>query len=459
MQKSSSKSITIDLQKEYEEDKEIIDLLEGKRNQIYLYYFYNIKNIAYTSHNPCRKNILIEIAEKEEEEDSTARNESKIKYKKNDIKNQSGILFDQNKKLMLKRNKKNENESKNNDDYDNNDIKNVLNNKNKNEINENRKDENIFNNYIVFRSSNSLKKNKLNTINYIGSRNADNVLNSLKANFSCHKKSSPFNFINRYEKVNLKEENLKNKILNDNINNDNNLKVSLPNLNIGLNDNRRSLSSNNNYTKIKIAKSQSLTNNHNSLGNSHKNYNDPNNNIEKEDNYKIDLLSTNSKSSNILIPIITSQNKINTEKNNEKKDGNSFKYINQNQTNIKKSSLVSNNTKENNKNNNLNEIIKSNNNKNTSKLENKRIFLDNNYNFLMSIDHSFMAKLHKIKIEKGMMGNKFFERINKNLLNNEYNHLATFENYTTNSKLPLISKTNNRNSHSKIRINNKRKVI
>ena len=402
---------------------------------------------------------MIEIAEKEEEEDSTARNESKIKYKKNDIKNQSDILFDQNKKLMLKKNKKNENESKKNDNYDNNDIKNALNNKFSNEVNENRKDENIFNNYILFRPSNSLKKNKLNTINHIGSRNTDNIFNNLKVNFSSHKKSSPFKFINRYEKVNLKEDNLRNKILKDNINNENSLKVSLPNLNIGLNDNKRSLSLNNNYTKIKIAKSQSLTNNHNTVGNSHKLYNSPKNNIQKEDNYKIDLLSTNSKSSNILIPIITSQNKINTEKNSEKKDENSFKYINQNQTNIKKSSLVSNNTEENNKNNNLNEIIKSNNNKNESKLVNKRLFLDNNYNFLMSIDHSFMAKLHKIKIEKGMMGNKFFERINKNLLNNEYNHLATFENYTTNSKLPLIDKANNRNSHSKIRLNNKQKVI
>ena len=401
---------------------------------------------------------MIEIAEKEEEEDSTGRNESKIKYKKNDIKNQSDILFDQNKKLMLKRNKKNDNASKKNDNYNNNDIKNVYNNKFSNEINENRKDENMFNNYIVFRPSNSLKKTKLNTINYIGSRNTDNILNNLKANLSSHKKNSPFNFINGYEKVNLREDNLRNKILKDNIN-ENNLKVSLPNLNIGLNDNKRSLSSNNNYTKIKIAKSQSLTNNHNPVGNSHKPYNSPKNNIEKEDNYQIDLLSTNSKSSNILIPIITSQNKINTEKNSEKKDENSFKYINQNKTINKKSSLISNNTEENNKNNNLNEMIKSNNNKNASKLVNKRIFLDNNYNFLMNIDHSFMAKLHKIKIEKGMMGNKFFERINKNLLNNEYNHLATFENYTTNSKLPLISKSNNRNSHSKIRNNNKQKMI
>jgi hypothetical protein len=33
--KKSSKSITIDLEKEYEEDKEIIDLLEGKRNSIF----------------------------------------------------------------------------------------------------------------------------------------------------------------------------------------------------------------------------------------------------------------------------------------------------------------------------------------------------------------------------------------------------------------------------------------
>ena len=36
----SSKSITIDLQQEYEEDKEILDLLEGKRNYIFFYFFY-----------------------------------------------------------------------------------------------------------------------------------------------------------------------------------------------------------------------------------------------------------------------------------------------------------------------------------------------------------------------------------------------------------------------------------
>ena len=35
-----------------------------------------IKNIAFTSHNPCRKNILKEIEEKENEEDSIGKNES-----------------------------------------------------------------------------------------------------------------------------------------------------------------------------------------------------------------------------------------------------------------------------------------------------------------------------------------------------------------------------------------------
>lgn len=38
IQEKTAKSIVIDLQKEYEEDKEIIDLIEGKRN----YYLFNL---------------------------------------------------------------------------------------------------------------------------------------------------------------------------------------------------------------------------------------------------------------------------------------------------------------------------------------------------------------------------------------------------------------------------------
>ena len=51
-----------------------------------------------------------------------------------------------------------------------------------------------------------------------------------------------------------------------------------------------------------------------------------------------------------------------------------------------------------------------------------------------------MSKLHKIKIEKGVMDNKILENFNKNLLNQQYYFLKTSENNIINSKLPIINK-------------------
>ena len=48
--------------------------------------------------------------------------------------------------------------------------------------------------------------------------------------------------------------------------------------------------------------------------------------------------------------------------------------------------------------------------------------------------------------------------MNKNLLNNEYNGLITFENNIINSKLPLINGLNYRNYISKNRTNKKIKI-
>ncbi len=234
------------------------------------------------------------------------------------------------------------------------------------------------------------------------------------------------------------------------------MKFSLPNLNNDLKNNKRSLSTNAKYNKIKITKSAAITNNpikkYSSQSSNH--YNKLSDKTETEDNYKIDLLSTNSKSSNILIPIISPKNKINNynyiKKENNKEDENIFKSINN--KNTKKFNGILNNLEETNKNNDLNEIYNSYNKNKLIKKLNKRIFMENNnYNLLMSIDHSFMTKLHKIKIEKGM-GNKLYEKMNKNILNNENYHLATFENHSTNCKLPLIDKLNERNSVSKIKI-------
>ena len=55
------------------------------------------------------------------------------------------------------------------------------------------------------------------------------------------------------------------------------------------------------------------------------------------------------------------------------------------------------------------------------------------------------------------MSDKFFEKLNKKLLNNEYNGLVTFENNIINSKLPLINGLH-RNNISKNRINQKFKI-
>ena len=57
-----------------------------------------------------------------------------------------------------------------------------------------------------------------------------------------------------------------------------------------------------------------------------------------------------------------------------------------------------------------------------------------------------MSKLHQIKIQKGIMNNKIFERMKKDLLLNDHNGFAVTENNKNiNIKLPLIKRINERN--------------
>ena len=57
-----------------------------------------------------------------------------------------------------------------------------------------------------------------------------------------------------------------------------------------------------------------------------------------------------------------------------------------------------------------------------------------------------MSKLHQIKIQKGIMGNKVFERMKKDLLLNDHNGFAVTENNKNiNINLPLIKRINERN--------------
>ena len=131
-----------------------------------------------------------------------------------------------------------------------------------------------------------------------------------------------------------------------------------------------------------------------------------------------------------MIPIVSKQSKakkyILTDENNE------------NNIQSKKYKYKIKTLEENNKCNNIDELIK--NNGNNSNNRNKILIDSNNFNnnLFLNIDRTFMSKLHKIKIEKGMNGNKIYERFNRNIFNKEYNYSKTAENNMINNKLPPI---------------------
>jgi len=402
------------------------------------------KNIAFTSHNACRKNILKEIEENENEEDSFGRNESQMKQNKNDTENQSDIYFNQNNKINFNNNERGEK------DYN---AKGVLNfkendgKKYKLKINTDlfeRNEKDIFNNYISHTPKNLLENaNKLYTINYLNSfNNKDNLSNNnIKPSlnyFWTQKK-------NASSKVKIIDDNLRDKILKVKAN-ENNQKVSLPKLNNDIKETKRSLTSNqkkrNLYTDGNIPST-----NINSIkkfyiySNKNNNYKGIKENNKNEDNYRLNLLSASSKSSNIIIPIMTSQNSIDENvKNGEILNNRNIKIINR----LAKSTDQNNSNK-------INEFIKNKvkeaNSRNTLlKKFNQDKDISKNNNLFVNIDNSFMSKLHQIKIQKGIMDNKIFERMKKDLLFNDHNgFVVTENNKNINIKLPLIKRINERN--------------
>ena len=220
------------------------------------------------------------------------------------MKNHQLEIFFKQKKIYLKKKL----------NIENNDIELLYNNKINNNIIEDRKN-NMFNNNT--KNQKNYLNNRLDIVNYTDSHSNDyNILNNFKFSLATHKKISPFNIINRYERTTCKEDNLRNRIRDDN---ENNLKFSLPNINIVNKEEKKSLSSNKKYCKIKLGKLSPRNNSHNSIKNyspdSPNHYRDLKFNTTNHDNFRINLLSTNSKLSKILIPIISSSNTIN---NNEK---------------------------------------------------------------------------------------------------------------------------------------------
>ena len=384
--------------------------------------------------------MLIEIAEKDEEEDTSIKNNSLNKYKNEDINNKD-IYFSPNKKIIL--NTKMDNESKNNDiKY----IEEYNTKNNRNRIYKNSKENDIFNNFLSNKIRNSsLNKNKSNLINYLGYSNKDNNTN-LKSNFNYFltEKNIPNDTIYKYKKYNSNDDNIRYKITNEK-NNIFNKKLSLPNLNFGKYYNKKSLSSNKNQNKLNLEEMPKTE-----LDEIKKyNYYSPNhhyklkeNNKEKNDNFQITLLSTFSNSNNIIIPIISSQKKSRNNLNyeNEKNYEN-----NQIFNDIKTFNKLTKSTEENKINNNINEIIKNKVNEPINKnylLQNKnkeKGSLKKN-NLFLNIENTFMSKLHKIKIQKGIMGNKIFEKLKNNLLAKEHIYYSKTESSSNNNKLPLIKK-------------------
>lgn len=399
------------------------------------------KNIAFTSHNACRKNILKEIEENENEEDSFGKNESQMKQNKNDTENQSDIFFNQNNNINFNNNERGEN---------NYNAKGVLNFKENNgkkyklKINTDlyeRNEKDIFNNFISHTPKNLFENaNKLYTINYLN--NKDNLSNNnIKPSlnyFWTQKK-------NTSSKVKIIDDNVRDKILKVKAN-ENNQKVSLPKLNNDIKETKRSLTSNqkkrNLYTDGNIPST-----NINSIkkfyiySNKNNNYKGIKETNKNEDNYRLNLLSASSKSSNIIIPIMTSQNSIDENvKNGEILNNRNIKIINR----LAKSTDQNNSNK-------INEFIKNKvkeaNSRNTLlKKFNQDKDISKNNNLFVNIDNSFMSKLHQIKIQKGIMDNKIFERMKKDLLFNDHNgFVVTENNKNINIKLPLIKRINERN--------------
>lgn len=373
----------------------------------------------------------MEIVEKDEEEE----NESLLKQKKNNINNDSEIFFNQNKKMIFNNNKNVDNESKNND---------IINNNNYGE-------NDIFNNHISNKEIGITKNN-----NYL---HTNNNIGSVNKNINCFWIKKKISNNNRYKKLNSRDDNLRNQ------------KLTLPNLNLGNNKNKRYLSSN--KTNIFSMEELSSVNNQqypikkyksHSVNNHHEYSKENKDNI---DNIKINLFSSISNSTNVIIPIIYNQNGI----NNLNTDINN-KIINHNRNylntrNNKKFNILTLNTEEN-KNNKINEFTKNISNESDSrknyliqKINKEKESSKNNYNdLLLNIDNTFMLKLHKIKIQKGMMGNKICERLKDNLLINDYNCKGqiTSEDNKSNDKLPLINKNYERNYISKSRENKKYKM-
>ena len=348
--------------------------------------------------------------EKEEEDETVPENDGVKDRNKNEIKNKAGEKCFNEEKKILNNVKKLDNEKKKNNIFD-----------------KNKKENTIFNHYISNISKRVITLNNNSNFNCF-SRNMTSSFNTL----SRKKESNHFHIINNNDKKNTRTINIRNRNINMKLNKmDSVPDISLPNLNMSSGkESLRSLSSIRKggkfCTEVKgkerekeLRESNSFKRNFKSLKyNCHQNLTNGNSNYN---NTKINFISTITNSNNILIPLMSASQKniLNPENNNNKT--------------IKIFDGIGKKPEENNK-NIIYELINKNNNK-----------------FMLNNNKSFMAKFHKIKIEKGIARNMFLEQFNNNnLLNNAHSNIISIENNLLRKRLPAIYKSFEKNPLQKM---------
>ena len=448
---NKSKSTYVNLQKEEEEDKELLDLLEGKRK---IKYFYNIL-IAYTSHSN-RTNCINEVIVEEDEDKNNLNKENDTK--KENLINNKNIINNNNKfKKILPKN-----------DEINNNIK-VIN-------------ENIIKNKNEAQNKNKSKSNTIWGYN-----------------------PSPFNKkLNTYENLFYKKTFDKYISLRDKLIPENKNEIILPDLKKSTNSNnpfeniKRSLNSKMILRSISTDKAKlqqnmninSITNNDTSAfthsskkhfpmgGIGNQNY------TEDLSKFRMGLLSAGSTSNNnIIIPMMPMRRPVS---NFNFGGGQLWNNFENNNKNIVNKAIDINEEKNKNINNNLRKkeegIIFD------AELNKKEINMDNpgqNYNniydkFSNNLNKSkslkgqdlkkqydsfpltndinnlyigmdkMISKLHKIKIEKGMMSSSIVNSLNKKFNNDYQSQIEQFKK----SHLPMMFNNQNNKGTKPFNVNN-----
>ena len=317
-------------------------------------------------------------------------------------------------------------------------------NENKNDIYENNKNDNVINthNNLIF---NKIKSTNNNCITSKGKwiLPSTSISNSKEKVFLTHK-----NTFNKYTS-------LRDKVLSINSSNNNtNNKLTLPELvstkpNINENNNKKKLKAiklNHTNTINETSSTRAMTNS------TKKNLNTKQNLTEDVSKYRMGLLSagsTNNGNNNIIIPMIPLkrpesnfnfggellwENKdINVNKRNQSKEKICDTFENQKNNNI---IPINYNIK--NYINSLSKVPTRNKTFKSQNIKKKIYFSEERYGLCDEI--KIIPKLHKIKIEKGMMGSKFASFLNKQMID--------YQKYLNNTPFNSLMDSNIFRSHS-----------